>query len=45
VVVEGSDRLRDGAKAEASDPTSRTAVSEGGAEKSGKGGRRRKNGE
>jgi multidrug efflux system membrane fusion protein len=44
VVVEGSDRLRDGAKAEASDPASRSA-SEGGAQKSGKGGRRRKTGE
>jgi len=45
VVVEGSDRLRDGAKAEASDPASRSAASEGGAQKSGKGGRRRKTGE
>jgi multidrug efflux system membrane fusion protein len=45
VVVEGSDRLRDGAKAEASDAASRSAASEGGAQKSGKGGRRRKNGE
>jgi membrane fusion protein, multidrug efflux system len=45
VVVEGSDRLRDGAKAEVSDPASRAAAAEGGAQKSGKGGRRRKSGE
>ena len=41
VVVDGSDRLRDGAKAEVPDPGRAT---EGGAQKGGKGGRRRKNG-
>jgi multidrug efflux system membrane fusion protein len=45
VVVEGSDRLRDGAKAELSDPSDRAAAPEGGAQKAGKGGRHRKNGE
>jgi multidrug efflux system membrane fusion protein len=44
VVVDGSDRLRDGAKAEVPDPASRAAAAEG-AQKSGKGGRRRKSGE
>jgi len=44
VVVDGSDRLRDGAKAEVPDPASRAAAAEG-AQKSGKGGQRRKNGE
>jgi membrane fusion protein, multidrug efflux system len=43
VVVEGSDRLRDGAKAEVPDRAS-TAPPEGG-QKGGKGGRRRKSGE
>lgn len=43
VVVEGSDRLRDGAKAEVPDAASRAAAAEGGAVKGGKGGRRRKN--
>jgi multidrug efflux system membrane fusion protein len=43
VVVEGSDRLRDGAKAEVPDRTS-AAAPEGG-QKGGKGGRRRKSGE
>jgi multidrug efflux system membrane fusion protein len=38
VVVEGSDRLRDGAKAEVPDPASRAAGG-GGASKSGKGGK------
>jgi multidrug efflux system membrane fusion protein len=38
VVVEGSDRLRDGAKAEVPDPASRAAGAEGGAPKGGKGG-------
>jgi multidrug efflux system membrane fusion protein len=42
VVVEGSDRLRDGAKAQIPDSASREAASEGGAPKAGKGGRRRK---
>jgi len=42
VVVEGNDRLRDGAKAEVPDPGRATA--EGGARKGGKGGERRKNG-
>ena len=42
VVVEGSDRLRDGAKAEVPNPASRAAGSEGGAPKGGKGGRSRK---
>ena len=44
VVVEGSDRLRDGAKAEVPDPASRAGAAEG-AQKGGKGGRRRKSGE
>jgi membrane fusion protein, multidrug efflux system len=44
VVVDGSDRLRDGAKVEVPDPASRAAAAEG-APKSGKGGRRRKSGE
>jgi len=44
VVVDGSDRLRDGAKAEVPDPASRAAAAEG-AQKSGKGGQRRKSGE
>ncbi len=44
VVVDGSDRLRDGAKAEGPDPASRAAAAEG-AQKSGKDGRRRKSGE
>jgi multidrug efflux system membrane fusion protein len=39
VVVEGSDRLRDGAKAEVPDPASRAAGAEGGAPKGGKGGK------
>ncbi len=43
VVVEGSDRLRDGAKAEVPDKAS-AAAPEGG-QKGGKGGRRRKSGE
>ena len=43
VVVEGSDRLRDGAKVEIPDAASRAAAAEGGAGKGGKGGRRRKN--
>ncbi len=38
VVVEGSDRLRDGAKAEVPDPATRAAGAEGGAPKGGKGG-------
>jgi multidrug efflux system membrane fusion protein len=38
VVVEGSDRLRDGAKAEVPDPASRSGA-EGGAPKGGKGGK------
>jgi len=38
VVVEGSDRLRDGAKAEIPDAASRAAANEGGAPKGGKGG-------
>ena len=37
VVVEGSDRLRDGAKAEVPDPANRGAGAEGGALKGGKG--------
>ena len=41
VVVEGSDRLRDGAKAEVPDASARPAA-DGGAQKGGKGGRRRK---
>jgi len=41
VVVEGSDRLRDGAKAEVPDSTASSA-DDGGAKKGGKGGRRRK---
>jgi multidrug efflux system membrane fusion protein len=45
VVVEGSDRLRDGAKAEVPDPASRGAAAEGAESKGGKGGRRRKSGE
>jgi membrane fusion protein, multidrug efflux system len=44
VVVDGSDRLRDGAKAEVPDAASRAAAAEGG-QKGGKGGRRRKSGE
>ena len=44
VVVEGNDRLRDGAKAEVPDPASRAGAAEG-AQKGGKGGRRRKSGE
>jgi multidrug efflux system membrane fusion protein len=44
VVVEGSDRLRDGAKAEVPDSAGRTAAESGG-QKGGKGGRRRKSGE
>jgi len=44
VVVDGSDRLRDGAKAEVPDPASRTAA-DGGGTKGGKGGKRRKSGE
>jgi multidrug efflux system membrane fusion protein len=44
VVTDGSDRLRDGAKAEVPDRTS-AAATESGAQKSGKGGRRRKSGE
>jgi len=44
VVVEGNDRLRDGAKAEIPDRAS-AAGAEGGAQKSGKGGKRRKSGE
>jgi len=43
VVVEGSDRLRDGAKVDIPDAASRAAAAEGGAGKGGKGGRRRKN--
>ncbi len=43
VVVEGSDRLRDGAKVDIPDAASRAAAAEGGAGKDGKGGRRRKN--
>jgi multidrug efflux system membrane fusion protein len=39
VVVEGSDRLRDGAKAEVPDPASRAGASGGGAPKGGKGGK------
>jgi multidrug efflux system membrane fusion protein len=39
VVVEGSDRLRDGAKAEVPDAASRAAASGGGAPKGGKGGK------
>src|SRR5216684_951357 len=39
VVVEGSDRLRDGAKAEVPDPASRAAGAEGGAPKGGEGGK------
>src|SRR6266851_4590576 len=39
VVVEGSDRLRDGARAEVPDPASRAAGAEGGAPKDGKGGK------
>jgi len=45
VVVEGSDRLRDGAKAEVPDPASRGAAAEGAESKGGKGGRRRKSGD
>ena len=41
VVVEGSDRLRDGAKAEVPDASARSGA-DGGAQKGGKGGRRRK---
>jgi multidrug efflux system membrane fusion protein len=41
VVVEGNDRLRDGAKAEVPDPSSRAAAGDG-AQKGGKGGRRSK---
>ncbi|HZT62701.1 MAG TPA: MdtA/MuxA family multidrug efflux RND transporter periplasmic adaptor subunit [Burkholderiales bacterium] len=41
VVVEGNDRLRDGAKAEVPDPSSRAAAADG-AQKGGKGGRRSK---
>jgi multidrug efflux system membrane fusion protein len=41
VVVDGSDRLRDGAKAEVPDPG---RAAEGGAQKGGKGGRRSKSG-
>jgi len=44
VVVDGSDRLRDGAKAEVPDAASRAAAAEG-RQKSGKGGQRRKSGE
>ncbi len=44
VVVDGSDRLRDGAKAEVPDAASRASAAEGG-QKGGKGGRRRKSGE
>jgi multidrug efflux system membrane fusion protein len=43
VVVEGSDRLRDGAKVEIPDAASRAAAAEGGTPKGGKGGRRSKN--
>jgi len=43
MVVEGSDRLRDGAKVDIPDAASRAAAAEGGAGKGGKGGRRRKN--
>jgi len=39
VVVEGSDRLRDGAKVEIPDAASRAAAIEGGAGKAGKGGK------
>jgi multidrug efflux system membrane fusion protein len=42
VVVEGSDRLRDGAKAEVPNPASRAPGAEGGSPKGGKGGRSRK---
>jgi len=42
VVIDGNDRLRDGAKAEV--PETAGAASGDGAQKSGKGGRRRKNG-
>jgi multidrug efflux system membrane fusion protein len=42
VVVEGNDRLRDGAKAEVPD---RASPAGEGAQKGGKGGRRRKSGE
>ena len=42
VVIDGNDRLRDGAKAEVPDPAA-TAAGDG-AQKSGKGGQRRKNG-
>jgi len=47
VVVDGSDRLRDGAKAEVPDAASRAAAAEGGQKsgKGGKGGQRRKSGE
>jgi multidrug efflux system membrane fusion protein len=44
VVTDGSDRLRDGAKAEVPSRAS-AAATESGAQKSGKGGRRRKSGE
>jgi len=44
VVVDGSDRLRDGAKAEVPDGASRAAAAEG-SQKGGKGERRRKSGE
>jgi len=44
VVVEGNDRLRDGAKAEVPDPSSRAAAADG-AQKGGKGGRRSKSAE
>jgi multidrug efflux system membrane fusion protein len=44
VVVDGSDRLRDGAKAEVPAPAG-AAPAEGGAQKGGKDGRRRKSGE
>ena len=42
VVIDGNDRLRDGAKAEVPDPAA--AAAGDGAQKSGKGGQRRKNG-
>jgi multidrug efflux system membrane fusion protein len=45
VVVEGSDRLRDGAKVEIPDAASRAAAIEGGAGKAGKGGKGGKGGQ
>jgi len=45
VVVEGSDRLRDGAKVEIPDAASRAAAIEGGAGKAGKGGKGAKGGQ